>query len=115
VGTNDVYGKPLDVDSLSLRISYPDGVTFKQVETLQFRHTKTGVYETDFTFLQGGAYAFHAVATKELYNSGANSPDPITVVSGAGPGRPAMSASSATPTALTTRTARARRPPSRCG
>jgi len=91
VGTNDAFGQPLDIESLSLTINYPDGITFKVVRydgiSNEFRKTSTGKYETTFTYLLGGAYSYHTVATKTGYGSGANPTDPITVVSGGDPGQ----------------------------
>ena len=84
IGTNDVNLKPMDVDSLTLTISYPDGITTKEVILNQFRKKSVGVYETDFTFLQGGSYSYHVVAMKDLYASGANPSDRITVVESCG-------------------------------
>jgi len=101
IGTNDVFGQPLDIDSLSLTISYPDGITFKTVRydafTNEFRKVSDGRYETSFTYLVGGAYSYHAVATKMGYGSGANPIDPITVVTGGDPGQSCDVSSSCDP------------------
>jgi hypothetical protein len=87
VSTADINGFPLDIDTLELTITYPDGITkkvyYKNAFQDDFYKFEIGKYQVlNFQFVKGGRYQYHAVATKALYASGANDPDPITVVTG---------------------------------
>lgn len=89
VATSDLFGQPLEPDTIELTVTYPGGLTKKTFYRNSFQNdfqkVSEGVYRVYFQFAakEGGAYSWIAKATKELYFTGSSSPV-ITVAAGGG-------------------------------
>ena len=89
VSVSDLFGQPMDPDTIELTVTYPGGLVTKPfyLNAFQndFRKIATGIYSVHFQFAdkEGGAYEWKAAATKELYFKGASTPV-LTIVSGGG-------------------------------
>jgi hypothetical protein len=89
VSTSDLYGRPLEPDTIELKVTYPGSLVtktfYRNAYQNDFQKVSEGVYKVFFQFAdkEGGLYSWEAKATKENYFTG-SAPKVTTTVKGGG-------------------------------